>query len=106
MVLAAHQRGQMSFDDDLPPDERVTMELATQLVDSGKLHPLIEQLRNGNVGPESARDALRVLAELDPDLLIQITLDGLITAYLEDPELADQPRRVVRGERPVQIEPG
>ena len=81
------------------------MELATQLGDSGNLDPLIARLRDGDIGPESARDALRVLAELDLDLLVQITLDSLITTYLEDPGLAHQPRRVVRGEQPVQIEP-
>jgi hypothetical protein len=30
---------------------------------------------------------LRLLGELDLDLLVQITLDRLITAYLEDPGL-------------------
>jgi hypothetical protein len=39
---------------------------------------------------------LRLLGELDLDLLVQITLDGLITAYLEDPGLAHQPQRVGR----------
>jgi hypothetical protein len=74
------------------------VELAAQLRDSGNLHPLIARLRNGEVGPERARDALRILAELDVDLLVQITLDGLISAYLEDPGLAHQPRRVVRSQ--------
>lgn len=77
------------------------MELATQLVASGNLHPLIARLRNGDVGPESARDALRVLGQLDLDLLVQITLDGLITTYLDDPGLAHQPRREVRGQGSV-----
>jgi hypothetical protein len=38
--------------------------------------------------------------ELDIDLLVQITLDGLISTYLEDPGLAYQPRRVVRSDEP------
>lgn len=87
----------MTIADDLSPKERITVELATELADSGKLHPLIERLKNGDVGPESARDALRVLAELDLDLLIQITLDGLIATYLEDPEgCASIPTRCAR----------
>jgi hypothetical protein len=106
LALVARWPGQMSFADDLSPEERATVELATQLVDSGNLHPLIARLRDGDIGPESARDALRILGQLDPDLLVQITLDGLITAYLEDPGLAYQPRRAVRGEQSVQIEPG
>ncbi len=88
----------MAFADDLTLEERATLELVTQLVATGNLHPLIARLRDGEVGPESARDALRVLGELNLDLLVQITLDSLVTTYLDDPGLAHQPRRVVRGE--------
>jgi hypothetical protein len=91
----------MAFADDVSTEEQATLELATELRGSGNLHPLIARLREGDMGPESARDALRVLAELDLDLLAQITLDSLITAYLVDPGLAHQPRRSVRGEEPV-----
>jgi hypothetical protein len=86
----------MASVDDLTSEERTTIDLAAQLRESGNLHPLIARLRDGEVGPERARDALRILAELDLDLLLQITLDGLISVYLEDPTLAHQPRRVVR----------
>ena len=88
----------MALPDDLLPEERATIELAAQLRDSGNLHPLIARLRDGELGPERARDVLRLLAELDIDQLVQITLDGLIGAYIEDPRLAHQPRRVVRSE--------
>ena len=91
--------GGMALLDDLPADERTATELAAQLRDSGNLHPLIGRLRNGELGPERARDALIILAELDIDLLVQITLDGLISVYLEDPGLAHQPRRAVRSEQ-------
>jgi hypothetical protein len=91
----------MVFDDDVSPEEQATLEVATQLRSSGNLHPLIARLRDGDIGPEHARDALRVLAELDLDLLVQITLDSLITTYLVDPGLAHQPRRAVRGEEAV-----
>ena len=91
----------MAFADDLSFEEQATLELATQLVATGNLHPLIARLRDGELGPESARDALRILAELDPDLLVQITLDSLVTTYVEDPGLAHQPRRVVARERSV-----
>jgi hypothetical protein len=90
-----------SFAADLPPEEHATLELVTQLVASGNLHPLIARLRDGEIGPESTRDALRILAEFDPDLMVQITLDGLITTYLEDPGLAHQTRREVRGQGAV-----
>jgi hypothetical protein len=92
---------EIAFADDVSPEERATLELVRQLVASGNLHPLIARLREGEVGPESARDALQVLAELDVDLLVQITLDGLITTYIEDVGIAHQPRREVRGEGPA-----
>ncbi|HSO97605.1 MAG TPA: hypothetical protein VLP43_01530 [Solirubrobacteraceae bacterium] len=88
----------MAFADDLLPEERTTLELVTELVASGNLHPLIARLREQEIGPESARDALEVLAELDLDLLVQVTLDGLVTTYLDDPGLAHQPRRALRGQ--------
>ena len=90
-----------AFADDLSPEESATLELVRQLVATGNLHPLIARLRDGELGPESARDALRTLGELDLELLVQITLDGLVTTYLEDPGLAHQPRREVRGQESV-----
>jgi hypothetical protein len=91
----------MAFADDLSPEEQATLELAMQLVATGNLHPLIARLRDGELGPESARDVLRILAELDLDLLVQVTLDSLVTTYVDDPGLAHQPRRVVARERSV-----
>jgi hypothetical protein len=90
-----------AFAENLSPQEQATLDLVTELVATGNLHPLIARLRDGEIGPESARDALRTLAEFDLDLLVQITLDGLISTYLEDPGLAHQPRREVRGQESV-----
>ena len=92
---------EMALADDLSPEERTTLELVTELVATGNLHPLIARLREQEIGPESARDALEVLAELDLDLLVQVTLDSLIASYLDDPGLAHQPRREVREEGSV-----
>ena len=78
----------------LTPAECSTIDLVSKLVATGNLHPLIDALRNGEHGPEDARDALRVLADLDVDRLVQIALDTLITEYVPDPGLAHQPRRV------------
>jgi hypothetical protein len=81
-------------DPDLTPGERATLDLVAGLVATGNLRPLIEALRNGDSGPEDARDVLRVLADYDVDRLVQIALDTLIREYVEDPGLAHQPRRV------------
>ncbi len=77
--------------------ERETLDLVQDLVESGSLHPLVARLRAGDTGPERARDALRVLGELDLDLLVQVALDTLIDQYVEDPGLAHQTRRETRG---------
>ena len=90
-------------DADTTPDDDSTVELVIALRDTGNLHPLIGLLRDGEIGPESARDALRTLAEYDIDLLIQIALDTLISEYVEDAGMAHQTRRETRdgGEREV-----
>ena len=87
----------MEIGEDLSPEEQTTLELAAQLRETGNLHPLVARLRDGEIGPERARAALPVLADIDVELLVQITLDGLIEAYVQDPGLAHQPRRVTRG---------
>lgn len=94
----------MAADEDLTVDgeptaeERQTLELVQSLIESGNLHPLIARLRTGETGPERARDALKVLGDLDRELLVQLALDTLIEQYVEDPGLAHQTRRASRGE--------
>jgi hypothetical protein len=82
--------------DDLTPEDRATAELVAALTDTGNLRPLVAVLREGREGPERARDALRLLGELDLDLLVQVCLDTMIDDYVEDPALAHQTRREVR----------
>jgi hypothetical protein len=79
------------------PEERETAELVKALRETGNLRPLVAVLRNADGGPESARDALRLLGELDLELLVQVALDTLIHDYVEDPGLAHQTRREIRG---------
>ena len=78
------------------PEERQTAELVAALRATGNLHPLIAVLRCPDGGPERARDALLLLGELDVELLVEVALDTLIHGYIEDPALADQPRRETR----------
>ncbi len=91
-------RTSMVVGEELTPDERQTLDLIHALKLTGNLHPLIKVLRDGDVGPERARDALRLLGELDLDLLVQVALDTLITTYVRDPGLALQSRRTIRSE--------
>ena len=85
---------QLVEDPGLTPAERASLDLVARLVATGNLRPLVETLRDGDRGPEDARDALRLLADFDVDRLVQIALDTLISEFVEDPGLAHQPRRV------------
>ena len=88
----------MITDGDLTADERETLTLVRDLVATGNLHPLLRRLRDGETGPEQARDALHTLGELELGLLVQLSLDTLIDQYVEDPGVAHQTRRASRGE--------
>lgn len=68
----------MAPHEELTPEEHQTLELIHALKQTGNLHPLVQVLRDGDVGRERARDALRLLGELDLDLLVQVVLDTLI----------------------------
>jgi hypothetical protein len=84
--------------EELDPDDRKTLDLVLALRDTGNLHPLIERLRAGEIGPELARDALSLLADYDVELLVQVALDTLISEYVTDPGIAHQTRRETRSE--------
>ncbi len=87
----------MALPEDLTPAERHTAELVDALKTTGNLQPLVARLRDGELGPEKARDALLLLGELDLALLVQIALDTLISDYVDDPGIAVQNRRAIRG---------
>jgi hypothetical protein len=79
-------------------NEHEITELVKALRATGNLRPLVTVLRELDGGPERARDALLMLGELDLELLVQVALDTLIDDYVDDPALAHQTRRQIRGE--------
>jgi hypothetical protein len=83
-------------DEPIQRDEEIA-ELVGELRSTGNMKPLIALLRGSDGGPEHARDALRLLGELDVDILVQLALDTLIEDYLDAPERARQTRRIVHG---------
>jgi hypothetical protein len=86
----------VATDDQPTAEERAALSLARRLVADGDTGPLVTSLRDGHDGPERVRDALTFLAELDPDLIVQVALDALIEARVNDPPAARQTRRIVR----------
>ena len=84
--------------DELTPEERTTAELVDRLRESGNVLPMLELLHSGEGGPELVRDALSLLGELDPPLLVQVTLDAIISAHVAGDGHALQTRRIERGD--------
>ncbi|MEA2169691.1 MAG: hypothetical protein QOF76_2991 [Solirubrobacteraceae bacterium] len=91
MLLVSDDMAQTTAEDE------ETVELVVALRDTGNLHPLVARLRDGELGPERARDALLALADYDVELLVQLALDTLISIYVTDPGVAHQTRRETRG---------
>jgi hypothetical protein len=95
--VPAGTRGLNAMAEELTPEEQETFALAERVRKDGDTAPLVAVLRGADGGPERARDALALLAELDPSLLVQVALDALIEEYFDDPAAAEQTRRVIRG---------
>jgi hypothetical protein len=77
-------------DDPSTDRERDSLLLAGQLIADAGNGPIITSLRDRCHGPERVRDALTLLAELDPDLIVQVALDALIHAHATTPPPLDQ----------------
>lgn len=86
----------MPNSDEPTDEERETLALVTGLRAYGDVAALVALVQGGDGGPERARDALTVLAELDPELIVQVALDALIHAHIDAEVTAPQTRRVVR----------
>ena len=63
--------------EDLTPTERAATGLAQKVIQTGSLAPLIEAVQAGAPGPEHAGEALKLVIELDLDLLVKLAVDAL-----------------------------
>jgi hypothetical protein len=84
--------------DELTPEERMTVLMAEQVRDSGDVLPLLARLE-GPLGPELVRDTLRLLGELDLDLLVAIALDALTGSTVEPARAHDAHLEIRRRRR-------
>jgi hypothetical protein len=64
----------------LTAHERVIVNVVAQLRVDGETAPLTAWVRAGGEALECVREALEVLGELDPQLLVQVALDALVSA--------------------------
>jgi hypothetical protein len=86
----------VASDDQPIANEDEVLALVRKLRADGDTTPVIALLKDGPDGPERVRDALTILAEIDPELIVQVVLDALLRAHLDDDGAAHQPRRVIR----------
>jgi hypothetical protein len=68
----------------LTEDESAIVGIVAQLRASGEVALLRTWAREGGEALDRVREALSVLGELDPRLLVEVALDGLIRAQFED----------------------
>ena len=86
----------MASDDQPTADEQEVFSLARRVRADGDTAPLIACLRGGRDGAERVRDVLMILAELDPELIVQVAVDALLRAYADDHDAAPPIGRVTR----------
>jgi hypothetical protein len=87
----------MADDDQPTAAQQEVLSLARRLRADGDTAPLMTLLKDGREGPERVRDALMLLAELDAELIVQVALDALLRAPVDDHHAAHQTRRVTQG---------
>jgi hypothetical protein len=75
----------------LTADECVIVGIVAQLR-NGDAAPLRAWAREGGEALERVREALKVLGELDPPLLVALALDGLVCAHVDDHSAVRQSR--------------
>ncbi len=64
----------------LTPHERAIVGVVAQLRDHAEAAPLAALVRDGGEARERVREALEVLGELDPQLLVRVALEALVRA--------------------------
>lgn len=86
----------MASDDPPIAHEDEVLALVQRLRADGDTAPLITVLQDGPEGPERVRDALAILADLDPELIVQVALDALVLAHGAQDQTDHQTRRITR----------
>jgi hypothetical protein len=72
----------------LTAHERAIMAVVAQLRANDDAAPVAALVRAGGQALERVREALEVLGEFDPQLLVQVALDALVSAHVDEPGAA------------------
>ncbi len=68
----------------LTAHERTIVGVVAQLRANSRAAALTTLVRGGDKTLECVREALEVLGELDPQLLVQVALDALVSVHVDD----------------------
>ena len=83
LIMASPDHGSWPELEQLTAHERTIVDVVAQLRANGESAPLTAFVQGGHEGLEHVREALEVLGELDPQLLVQVALDALICVHLD-----------------------
>jgi hypothetical protein len=75
----------------LTAHERAIVGVVAQLRANDEAAPVAALVRDGGEALERVREALEVLGELDPQLLVQVALDALVYARVDNAGVATEP---------------
>jgi hypothetical protein len=92
LIMASVDHASASDLEPLTAHERAIVGVAAELranVDAASITALV---RGGSEALECVREALEVLGELDPQLLVGVALHALVCAHVDDPGAARQSR--------------
>jgi hypothetical protein len=90
LIMASVDRVSASDLEPLTAHERAIAGVVAELrdnVDAGSITALV---RHGGEALGYVREALEVLGELDPQLLVRVALDALVSAHLDPRGVVDQ----------------
>jgi hypothetical protein len=87
-IMVSVDRESGSDLEQLTAHERLIVGVVAELRANDETAPLAALVRDGGEALEHAREALEVLGELDPRLLVQVALDALVRAHVDDPGAA------------------
>jgi hypothetical protein len=84
LIIASVDHVSVSDLEPLSAHERAIVGVVAEL--RANFHPasITASVRDGGEALECVREALEVLGELDPQLLVRVALDALVCAYADD----------------------